>query len=144
MNLLEWYWLKELYRFQVPSSTTHLLYTVLCVHTPGQVSFRHHLLPLEFHHGFINDLSFVFTAPLLYCCHVSVYANSYAAGIHHHPWNSVSSMKQKSVFLTVHIQPKRVCALLHAATRWPQLTEPHCYLPAPSGTCPVFSHSTAI
>ena len=34
MNLLGWHWLTELYRFQVHNSTTHHLYTVLCVHHP--------------------------------------------------------------------------------------------------------------
>ena len=32
LNSLGWPWLTKLYRFQVPNSTTHRLYTVLCVH----------------------------------------------------------------------------------------------------------------
>ena len=45
LNLLEWHWLTKLYRFQAHNSTTHHLYTVLCVHHPKSVSVHYHVSP---------------------------------------------------------------------------------------------------
>ena len=41
-NLLGWHWLTKLYRFQVHSSTTNNLYTVLCVHRPKSSLLQPH------------------------------------------------------------------------------------------------------
>lgn len=81
---------------------------------------------------------------LPYCviCHVSIYANSYAAGINHQPWNLCSSMKQKYMFLMLQIHPKMMCALFHTATWWPNADRaPTVIYQRPQGVVP-FSVTT--